>query len=539
MKMLKYITAGVLLMGAAACTHSEIEDVFGASPEERIAQLQQDYNQILAYPEYGWKGYYGSVNKHGGYLVLLRFEDGKVTIKSEAVGLIKYPESEETITYHVGVKQRPELVFESYSLFQAWHGAIVGGELLKDGEFVFNFDKITQDEVILKSKSDLKDITYLRLTPAKKTDWSMTGLSDMERKLYAVSPATEILNQKLVGGSYARFVELDAANRMLYLEEAPGKAKAHRYGVSRRGIVLLDTLYAGGEAITEFIYDESRRTIVSDSPTGLTVTTDENYPIEYVKPSFADELRPAVPEAFPTPKWMYVKHADLKNVKRLEVTLKNYQTFYGLEFLPNLEDFRLVGVFSANPRVDLSKNLKLKKVLFLMNTLLDRVDLSNLPELEEVTCTSNPMLKELDLRTSAAKLKRVVAHMNNAAEFRLNVSGAAKLLRLEAQQNGWTAVDITGCSSLREVLLNSGNSTENESADVSHPTMTDITGLSAAGMPLLEKLFVPLSAKLGDNVKRFYFDTKAEGRKVLMMYGHSLIKPDTHPQYIYTDATFD
>lgn len=539
MKILNYIIVGMLLIGAAACTPNEIEDVFDASPEERITQLQQELNQALAYPEYGWKGYYGSVNTCGGYLVLLRFEEGKVTIKSEAVGLIKYPETEETITYHVGVKQRPELVFESYSLFQAWHGAVVGGEPLKNGEFVFNFDKISQDEIVLKSKSDLKDITYLRLTPAKRTDWSMNGLSDMDRKLYAVSPTTEVLNQKLVGSSYARFAELDAANRILYLEEAPGKAKSYRYGVSRKGIVLLDTLYAEGEAITEFVYDESGRTIVSDSPSKLTITTNSSYPTEYIKPSFADELRPMVPTAFPTPKWMYVKHPDLKNVKRLEVTLKNYQTFYGLEFLPNLEDFRLVGVFSANPKIDLSKNLKLKKVLFLMNTLLDRVDLSNLPELEEVTCTSNPMLRELDLSSSAAKLKRVIAHMNNTTEFKLNVKGASKLLTLESQQNGWTAVDITGCSSLREVLLNSGNSTENESADTSHPTMTDITGLDANEMPLLEKLFVPLSAKLGDNVKRFYFETKAKGRQVLMMYGHSLIKPDTHPQYIYTDKTFN
>ena len=196
-----------------------------------------------------------------------------------------------------------------------------------------------------------------------------------------------------------------------------------------------------------------------------------------------------------------------------------------------------MGIFGTDSKIDVSKNKKLRKLVVMMNMKLTTIKYDHLEELEEVVFTYNPLLKEVDLRTSCKNLKNVYAHMCDTTNFRLNVSGATKLVGLYAQQNGWQSLDITGCTSLETVWINSGGGEEQHESDKSISKMADIIGLDASVQRNLKSLYIPKSAVCGENIKKFYKDCKAEGRKLEMMYGHSLIKPKDNPENIYNDNT--
>lgn len=540
MKIFKILLSLLLVSGLfMSCENDNGPiDLFDKSPEERVNQTIADYKNILATPQYGWIGYYSSNNDMGGYLLLLDFDETTVRIKSEALDFINVPIKDEKITYKVGVKQYPELVFESYSIFQTWHDASLPGKgMLGGGEFQFLFDRISENEIVLKSKTDVKDVTYLTLRPARQIDWNLDGLPAMERKLFNVSPSKLIISQKLTGSNYSKFVELDIKNRMLYLEEEEGKVASMRFGVTRRGIVLLDTLAVNGENITEFLFSDSENTVVSDSPGKLKITNVQNEEVRYIKPMFAEELLPLAPKAFVSKTWVYTKSPQLKEVRRLAVTLKEYSSFYGIEFLPNLREFELRGSFAVDPKIDFSKNKELRSISLLLNLAMTEVVIENLPNLEVVVVTANTLVSNLDLTKSLPKLKEVHAHLNDRNNFSMNLKGLSTLEMIQARQNGWKSLDVTGCSSLKELCINSGNNVDNESDDDSTPTILDITGLSATAMPDLIKLWVPSTAKCGTNVWNFYKDAKAEGRAIHMMHGNSLITPEKDPQYIYNSNT--
>ena len=540
MKIIKIFLSLLLAVGLfVSCDNDNGPiNLFDKSPEERVSQIISDYKNILTAPQHGWMGYYSSNNHMGGYLLLLDFDETTVRIKSEALGFINVPIKDEKITYKVGVKQFPELVFESHSIFQTWHDAVLPGKgMLGGGEFQFLFDRISENEIVLKSKTDVKDITYLTLRPAREIDWNLDGLPAMERKLFNVSPPKLIVSQKLVGSNYSKFAELDIKDRMLYLEEEEGKVASLRFGVTRKGIVLLDTLVVNGENITEFLFNDSQNTVVSDSPGKLKIINIQNPEVRYIKPMFSEELMPLAPRAFVTKTWVYTKSSQLKEVRKLAIILKEYSNYYGLEFLTNLKEFELRGSFTANPEIDFSKNKELRVISFLFNFAMTEVVIENLPNLEVVVVTANEMVTNLDFTKSLPKLKEVHAHLNNKTNFSMNLKGLSSLEILQSQQNGWKSLDVTGCSSLKELRINSGNNFENESVDDSMPTITDITGLSASAMPNLWKLWVPSTAKCGTNVWNFYTDAKAEGRSISMMHGNSLITPEKDPHYIYNSNT--
>ena len=127
--------------------------------------------------------------------------------------------------------------------------------------------------------------------------------------------------------------------------------------------------------------------------------------------------------------------------------------------------------------------------------------------------------------------------MCDLENFKMNLSGATKLLGVYAQQNGWQSLDITGCTSLETVWVNAGGGEEQHESDHSICKMTDIVGLDASVQRNLKSLYIPKSAACGENIKKFYKDCKAEGRELEMMFGHALITPEKNPENMYNDST--
>ncbi|MFR3331620.1 MAG: DUF4302 domain-containing protein [Odoribacter splanchnicus] len=540
MRFLKYILI-VVTAFLYACEELEPEYLFDQSPEERMSELVGEYTDILVKPEYGWIGYYTSVGEIGGFAVLLKFNtDGSVKIKNEAVGFANIESSEEDIPWRVGVGQHPELVFESACIFTRWcainfDSPLSGG--MKGGEFQFVIEAATEDLVILRSKTDLTDVTRLYLRKAQNTDWDFRGMSDFSEKLEMLTSNSIIIDRKFVGEGQEKFMEFDGKKRYVIVEGEEGEAKLYRFAITRSRIVMLDTIIWGDKPITGLKYDDTRKELSADGDIQVKMQEVTVTEPKYIRPQFLPELVAQNADVLTGPWWVWTADPDLAKVEMLDVQLKDYSDFYGLEYLPNLRSLSIMGIFGTNSKIDVSKNKRLRKLVVMMNMKEIDIKYDHLEELEEVVFTYNPSLKEVDMRTSCKNLKHFYAHMCDTTNFRVNLSGANKLIGLYAQQNGWQSLDITGCSALEEVLINSGGGMEQHESDHSICTMSDIIGLDASVQRNLTTLYVPKSAVCGDNVKKFYKDCMEEGRELLMMFGHSLIKPETDPENIYNENT--
>lgn len=538
MRLFKYVLLTVLA-GLCACQDQESEYLFDQLSEERMAQVVNNYTEALTAPEHGWIGYYTSVSNVGGFMVLLQFgEDGNVRIKNEAVDYANIASKEESVPWRVGIGQFPELVFESASIFSEWHGLRLDeGPFLQGGEFQFFIESATEEQVVLRSKTDEADVTYLRLRKANKIDWDLSGIDEFADKLSALSNSSLIIDRKLVGSGVEKYVEFDGRRRCMIVEGETGKAALYRFGLTRTRIVMLDTIYVDGKWITEFEYVDSHEPTIRSTQGELVEMKKVVETPEYIHPMFLEELVAQNANVLSGPSWIWVKNPELEKVEMLDVRMKSYKDYYGLEFLPNLKVLSVMGNMYTDSKIDLRKNKKLRRLTFMLNLCMtkDNIHYDGLEELEEVVFTANPLLEVIDLRTSSKSLKRVDAHMNDTTNFKMYLNGASRLTYVASQQNGWQELDITGCMALETLLLNSCSFGEKHENDKSESIMGDIIGLDAKAQKNLNRLFIPSSANCGTNVLKFYRDCKTEGRDLLMMYGHSLIKPETHPNNMYDE----
>lgn len=541
MRLLKYIIFALLPGFLYACQDHEPEYLFDESPEERIEGIAKDYAEKLTAPEEGWIGYYTSVREVGGFAVLLKFKsDGNVIIKNERINFANISSREENVSWRIGVSQYPEVVFESASIFTQWHGLNFkspSGEGMKGGEFQFFIESVSEDLIVLRSKTDRTDITRLYLRKARKIDWDFRGIDEITEKLMTLNTNSLIVDQKLIGKGLEKYVEFNGRERYMIVEGKEGEAELYRFAITRNKIVMLDTLRWGDERITEFIYDTKESTIKTTGNNPVVLKDVIVKKPDYIRPLFLPELIASNPNVLSGPFWVWTKNPELEKVETLRVILKDYPDFYGIEYLTNLKSLSIIGIFNTDSHIDISKNKKLRRLTLMLNPKLSDIKFDHLEELEEVVLTSNSQLKNIDMRTSCKNLKRFYADMCNPVDFTVNLSGASKLVNMRAQQNGWKHLDITGCTALESLMINSGGAAENHETDISLSSLTDIEGLDASVQTKLNKVFIPKSAVCGTNIVRFYKDCKKEGRNLLMMYGHSLINPETNPENIYNENT--
>lgn len=541
MRLLKYIIFALLPGFLYACQDHEPEYLFDESPEERLEGIVKDYAKKLMAPEEGWIGYYTSVREVGGFAVLLKFKaDGNVIIKNERINFANISSREENVSWRIGVSQYPEVVFESASIFTQWHNLNFkspSGGGMKGGEFQFFIESVSEDLIVLRSKTDRTDITRLYLRKARKIDWDFRGIDEITEKLLTLNTNSLIVDQKLIGKGLEKYVEFNGRERYMVVEGKEGEADLYRFAITRNKIVMLDTLRWGDEKITEFIYDTKESTIKSTGTNPVVLKDVVVKEPDYIRPLFLPELIASNPNVLSGPFWVWTKNPELEKVEILDVILKDYPDFYGIEYLTNLKSLSIIGIFNTDSHIDISKNKKLRRLTLMLNPKLSDIKFDHLEELEEVVLTSNPQLKNIDMRTSCKNLKRFYAHMCNPVDFTVNLSGASKLVNMKAQQNGWKYLDITGCTALESLMINSGGAAENHETDISLSSLTDIEGLDASVQTKLNEVFIPKSAVCGTNIVRFYKDCKKEGRNLLMMYGHSLINPETNPENIYNENT--
>ncbi|MDE5420727.1 DUF4302 domain-containing protein [Ancylomarina sp. DW003] len=161
--------------GLVSCDKDNSADyIFDKSVNERFSELYTEYNTALQTPENGWLGYYNPNGDTGAFSVLLKFKsDGSVIMHSDW----NHGNSNDTITYSITKKQDVTLTFESWSVL---HDIYEEKNNNNGGEYVFNISEVSNEEIVLVSKTDNgydgEDVTKLVLKPATVENWDLTNV---------------------------------------------------------------------------------------------------------------------------------------------------------------------------------------------------------------------------------------------------------------------------------------------------------------------------------------------------------------------------
>jgi len=290
---MKNIFSLVLLFAVitfSACSDDDFENTFDKSMEERVAELNKSQVDILADAEFGWIGYYSSVETMGAWPVLMNFtKDGWVKIKNQIVEMpddygklfTVIPGLSNELSYNVNTTQTTNLVFESACVFNAWHAIKVnkptsnGGSTvvpLGGGEFQFVIKSAKADCVILESLTDKGEFkTQLVLRKAKEEDWYFDQDKTAEMKRVLTDGATSDKFFRAVsieGKDFQGQFRVDSDLRMAtfdYLDKDVIKSVHRRIAITNDGFVLMDSLRIDETTkVAKFIYNQEDDTYISE-----------------------------------------------------------------------------------------------------------------------------------------------------------------------------------------------------------------------------------------------------------------------------------
>jgi len=211
----------------------------------RLSELQQQYADLLIASEAGWYMEYAATEENGAISIWLRFfEDGKVTMQSD---LYNFTE-ERTSTFRVGGINRPELVFDTYSVLS------VMAERM-GGAFEFYLQPREDGTMALKPIVANAEHEYT-LRPALPTDKELIAAKTQTSQLLsAFNENASAYFKNLILEQISAFCEIDVAAQVITFTWANDQqevvTQAFSYTNLANGIKLAGTWRAGNVSINE------------------------------------------------------------------------------------------------------------------------------------------------------------------------------------------------------------------------------------------------------------------------------------------------
>lgn len=124
------------------------EDFFNESSSERLQGVLENAKTVLTSSENGWIfDYYPDRDlSYGGYIYTVKFDDKKVSVRSEIA-----PDMEETSLYKLNTNNGPVLSFDSYNTLMHFFATPSNGNYeAMDGDFEFMIMSVTEDLITLR-----------------------------------------------------------------------------------------------------------------------------------------------------------------------------------------------------------------------------------------------------------------------------------------------------------------------------------------------------------------------------------------------------
>lgn len=229
---------------------SSDDRVFEEQGQVRMTRQIEKIKNDLEGAANGWvMRYYPSPDFVGGFVFLLDFEEGKVTLQSD------FQSDAEQSLYKIYGGEGPVLSFSEYSALHmlsdpAYPPAGTGFR----GDFEFVVMESSADSVVLKGRKWDQKVT---LSPATDADWAgITQLRKNETILAPVGENTPFFRNLYVDGNPAATFLYNSERRFLeyYFKDASGILRSGEVGVSftKGGFQLQTPITVHGEFIHEF-----------------------------------------------------------------------------------------------------------------------------------------------------------------------------------------------------------------------------------------------------------------------------------------------
>ncbi|MGZ2370913.1 DUF4302 domain-containing protein [Ancylomarina sp. YFZ004] len=174
--MRKILFLIIAVLAFTSCDDNDFESVFEKSPEERIAEANKKYKDLLTSSEYGWETNYfavGSSSMQGSTMIMKFIPDGMVSILGD------HTKVNETSEYTIHQEASTQIKFSTYNKNLTWlttpdryNPEGMGGEI----EFVFISS--TEDEIILEGKVNKGKLILKKAISAELPFWNFQAIKD-------------------------------------------------------------------------------------------------------------------------------------------------------------------------------------------------------------------------------------------------------------------------------------------------------------------------------------------------------------------------
>jgi len=162
------------LFAFASCERGEVENLFDATPEERMSAKLQELEDILTGANNGWKAYL-TTNLSGGYGFYMDFKDDNSLVMLSDINNSSASTVRES-TYRIKWQMDASLIFDTYNYIALLQdpgvkvpnaGGTPANGLQSDIEF--QYDRSSADSVFLKGKRYKNELVLVRATSAEKS----------------------------------------------------------------------------------------------------------------------------------------------------------------------------------------------------------------------------------------------------------------------------------------------------------------------------------------------------------------------------------
>lgn len=190
MIMKKYFTYFLCIAIALTGCRKETDPVFDRSPDERLNETLQRYQQVLTGASNGWNG---TVETALGitYSFYFRFNDSNRVVMYSDFDSTTASVSRES-SYRLKALQQPSLLFDTYSYIHiladpdaSVNGGYYGSGLVSD--FEFSIDSVADDHVSLTGRFNSSKARFKKATAQEQAAWENKEILKAQQSLRSLN----------------------------------------------------------------------------------------------------------------------------------------------------------------------------------------------------------------------------------------------------------------------------------------------------------------------------------------------------------------
>jgi hypothetical protein len=273
MKLINTLLSAVLVLVLfTGCKKDYDKSDFEQLPQERSAQMLQDYKKMLSSAPYGWQAYVypGSGNLASTFLFKFDSTNRVVTTCDLSGSTITTPEES---SYSIRALQMTTLVFDTYTYLhlladpnQNVIGGTSGQGLYSDFEFYFMKMSANKDTIWMEGAQKGMPMVLVKVTDDNRADveqgFDQNGgkaMADMQTRIQAYLPQAMFFNLKMQDGkqmslSYAG----GSVMYFRYQNDTTGKLvnQGTLFSYTAKGIHFRDTIWYKNYPFTDLIWNK-------------------------------------------------------------------------------------------------------------------------------------------------------------------------------------------------------------------------------------------------------------------------------------------